>query len=151
LKFSDAVMATASMFLIARSLYAVLAVAFVPLNSSTMSDGLAFIIALLVAPLIVGYVFSPKIQEESKIKAIGGIVVLSTFVLMVWLVIWFATPQASPQFKDFLSSMFNTSGWTNYEWEVYSALVQTMLTVGGLVLLFIGLYVGSMLRTPKKS
>jgi hypothetical protein len=147
LKFSDVVLATVSIVLIARLLYSILAVAFVPLKS----DPLAFIIALLVAPLIVGYVFSPKIQEESKIKAIGSIVVLSTFVLMVWLVIWFASPQASPQFKDFLSSMFNTSGWTNYEWEVYSALLQTMLTVIGLVLLFIGLYAGSMLRKPKKT
>ena len=95
--------------------------------------------------------FAPKIHEESKIKAIGGIVVLSTFVLMVWFVIWFASPQASPQFKDMLSSMFNTSGWTNYEWAVYSALLQTMFTVIGLVILFIGLYAGLMLRKPKKT
>jgi len=147
LKFSDVVLATVSIALIARLLYAILAVASVPLKS----DDLAVIIAFLVASLIVGYVFAPKIHEESKIKAIGGIVVLSTFVLMVWFVIWFASPQASPQFKDMLSSMFNTSGWTNYEWAVYSALLQTMFTVIGLVILFIGLYAGSMLRKPKKT
>jgi hypothetical protein len=151
LKFSDVIIATASLALITRSLYAVLAVAFVPLNSNMTSDVLAYIISLLVSSLIVGYVFAPKIQEESKVKAIGGVVVLSTFVLMVFLVIWFASPQGSPWFKDMLSSMFNRTGWPDYDLEVYSALAETVFTVVGLVIIFIGLYVGSMLRKPSKS
>ena len=151
MKFSDAIIATASLALITRSLYAVLAVAFVPLNSNMTSDVLAYIIASLVSSLIVGYVFAPKIQEESKVKAIGGVVVLSAFVLMVFLTIWFASPQGSPLFKESMESMFNTSGWTNYDWAAYSVLVEMMDTVLGLVIIFIGLYVGSMLRTPKKS
>jgi hypothetical protein len=146
LKFSDVIMATASMVLIARSLDAVLAVAFVPLNSSTTSDTLAYIICLLVASLIVGYVFAPKIHEESKVKAIGGVVVLSTFVLMVWLMAWFASPQGNPMFMDSLNSMFNRTQWTHYDLEVYSTLAQTVFTVVGLVVVFIGLYAGSTLR-----
>jgi hypothetical protein len=146
LKFSDVITATASMVLIARSLYAVLGVAFVSLNSNMTSDVLAFIICLLVASLIVGYVFSPKIHEESKVKAIGGVVVLSTFVLMVWLMLWFASPQGYPMFKDSLNSMFNRTEWTDYDLEVYSALAETVFTVVGLVVAFIGLYAGSMLR-----
>jgi hypothetical protein len=152
LKFSDVVLATVSILLITWSLYFILAVAFVPLKPNTTGDTLADIISLLVGSLIVGYVFAPKIQEESKIKAIGGIAVLSTFVFMVLIMIWFASPQASPWFKDSLNSMFNTNvntnGWTDYQVAVYSGLLQTMETVVGLVVFFIGLYAGSMLRKP---
>jgi formate hydrogenlyase subunit 3/multisubunit Na+/H+ antiporter MnhD subunit len=109
------------------------------LNSSYVKK---LVLALLARAL------APKIQEESKIKAIGGIAVLSTFVFMVLIMIWFASPQASPWFKESLSSIFNTSGWTDYQVAVYSELLQTMDTVVGLVVFFIGLYAGSMLRKP---
>jgi hypothetical protein len=151
LKFGDVIIATASIALIARSLYAVLAVAFVPLNSNMTSDMLAYIIGLLVASLIVGYVFSPRMHEESKVKAIGGVVVLSTFMLMVWLMLWFASPQGSLMFKDSLNSMFNRTQWPDYDLEVYSALAETVFTVVGLVVVFIGLYLGSMHKPSSKT
>jgi hypothetical protein len=113
LKFSDVVIATVSLVLMGLILEAILMVAFVPLNSNSMSDTLAFIIASLVASLVVGYVFALKIQDESRIRAIGVIVVLSTFTLLIFEAVWVANPFASPWFKDSLNSMFNTSGWTN--------------------------------------
>jgi biotin transporter BioY len=127
---------------------AFLMVAFIPLNSDSMSDLLAFVISFLVASLVVGYMFALKIQEESRIKAIGVIVVLSTFTLMLTLTIWFANPLASPWFKDSLESMFNTTGWTNYDWSAYSALALTVDGAVALVVDFVGLYAGSMLRKP---
>jgi protein-S-isoprenylcysteine O-methyltransferase Ste14 len=151
LKFSDVVIATASIVLIGLILEAVLMVAFVPLNSNMMSDTLAFVIAFLVASLIVGYVFALKIQEESRTRAIGSIVVLSNFVLMLSIMVWFANPLASPWVKESIGSLFNTSGWTNYEWAAYSGLAVTIDIAFGLVLSFVGLYAGSMLRKPKKT
>jgi hypothetical protein len=47
--------------------------------------------------------------------------------------------------------MFNTSGWTNYDWSAYSSLALTVVVLIGLVVDFIGLYAGSMLRKPKKA
>jgi len=151
LKFSDAVIATVSLVLVGLILDAFLLVAFVPLNSNSMSEMLAFIIAFLVASLVVGYVFALKIHEESRIKAIGVIVVLSTFTFMLFYGVWIANPFASPWFRDSLNDMFNTSGWTNYDWDAYSALTVSVIAIIASVIIFIGLYAGSMLRRPVKS
>jgi len=44
--------------------------------------------------------------------------------------------------------MFNTSGWTDYDWNAYAALSASVQVIIGAVISFIGLYVGSMLRKP---
>jgi glycerol uptake facilitator-like aquaporin len=151
LKFSDVVVATASIVLVGFLLNSVLRVAFIPLASASTSELLAWIIAFLVTSLIVGYVFALKIQEESKIKAIGKIVVLSSLAVMLLIMVWFANPLANPAIKDSMESMLNTSGWTNSDWSVYSAFFATIDVVVALVFNFIGLYVGSMLRKPKEN
>ena len=151
MKFSDVIIATVSLFLVGFILFAILAVAFIPLNSSSMSDQLAFIIGFLVASLVVGYVFALKIQEGSRIRAIGVIVVLSTFTKVVSDFAVSANSFASSWFRDSLNSMFNTSGWTDYDWNAYAALSVSMQVIIGLVISFIGVYIGSMLRKPKKT
>jgi hypothetical protein len=148
LKFSDVIIATVSLVLVGLILDAFLMVAFAPLNSNQMSDTLAFVIAFLVASLVVGYVFALTIQEESRIRATGVIVVLSAFTLLIFFSIWFANPFATPWLRDSMNSTFNTSGWTDYDWSAYSALMGSVLVITGLVVSFIGLYVGSMLRKP---
>jgi hypothetical protein len=70
---------------------------------------------------------------------------------MLLVMVWFANPLASPWIVQSLESMFKTSGWTNYEWSAYSALLVTVDVVVALVVDFIGLYAGSMLRKPKKT
>ena len=150
MKFGNVVLAAASLVLTGFLLDSVLKVVFVPLNS-TMVELLAWIISFLAAPLIVGTVFALKIQEESRIKTIGSIVVLSSFTLMLSLMVWIANPITSPWIKDSLENLFNTSGWTNYDWSAYLALAVGLEVVVALVLSFIGLYVGSMLRKPKKT
>jgi hypothetical protein len=142
------IIATVSLVLAGLILDAFLMVAFAPLNSNTMSDNLAYIIAFLVASLVVGYVFALKIQDESRIRATGVIVVLSAFALLIFFSIWFANPLATPWLRDSMNSMFNTNGWTDYDWSAYSALMGSVLVIIGLVVSFIGLYVGSMLRKP---
>jgi hypothetical protein len=57
--------------------------------------------------------------------------------------------------KETLQSTFSTGAWTTTDWFVYTqlALIQGVVlnVVLVLVLSFIGLYVGSMFRKPKKA
>ena len=152
MKFSDVVIATATLVLFGLILDAIFMVVFAPLKPNTTSDLLSFTISYFVVSLIVGYLFALKIQEESRIRAVLAIAVLSSLLgIYFFYSIWIANPFASPWFKDSLNSMFNTSGWTDYEWSAYSALIVSLDIVIGFVLSFIGLYAGSMLKKPKKA
>ena len=150
MKFSDVIIATASLLLLGLILNAFFLVAFGSLSASSMSDVLATIVSGLVTSLIVGYVFASEIQEESRIKAIGVIVVLSGFALLIFMTIWMATPFAYPWMQDSLNSMFNktTLQWTDYDLNAYAALADAIEVIMGIVISFIGLYIGSMLRKP---
>ena len=151
MKFSDVILATAALVLFALILDAIFEVAFVPLKPNTTSDTLSFIISFLAVSLVVGYVFALKIQEESRIRAVLSIAVLSSFLGIFFFSIWIANPLASTWFKDSLNSLFNTSGWTDYEWSAYSAIIVSLDIVIGFVLSLVGLYAGSMLKKPKKA
>jgi len=116
----------------------------------------ANILSILVASLIVGYVFAAKIQEESRRGAIGSIVALFSVVIMfAFMASMAVNPYMGAMMEEGLESMFSTSGWTTTDWLGYSQLVLVMMAafnvVFALVFGFIGLYVGSMLRKPKKS
>ncbi len=150
MKFSEVVMATASLVLIGFLLDFGLKGAFVLLNS-TSGELIAWAIAFLVASLIVGSVFALKIKDGSKIGAIGSIVVLSGFTLMLTLIAWIANPIANPWVKDSIENMFNTSGWTNYDWSAYLAVSLMLEVILAMVLSFIGLLVGSMLRRHRSN
>jgi hypothetical protein len=80
LKFGDVVTAVASLTVIYILLHTVLLAVLVPVNSYWAPD-VAGLVSVLLASLIVGYVFAVKIHEEWRIGAIGRIVVLSTVVL----------------------------------------------------------------------
>jgi hypothetical protein len=150
LKFSDVIIATVSLVLLDLILNAFLLVAFGSLNPNSTSDTLASVISSLVASLVVGYVFALNIQDESRIRATGVIVVLSAFTLLIFMTIWMATNFGSPWMQDFLNSMFNrtTVEWTHYDLNAYAALADSIEVIMGMVISFIGLYVGSMLRKP---
>jgi len=144
-----------SLTVIATLLFFVFLAVFVPVNSSWGVD-IANIISILVASLIVGYVFAVKIREESRMRAIGSIVVLFTVVLMFALMALLAVnPYMSMAIDEGLESMFSTSGWTTVDWVGYSHFVLIMIValndVFALVFGFIGLYAGSILRKPKKT
>ncbi len=149
MKFSEVIMATASLVLLGFLLDFILKGAFT-LFSSIGIELLAWIVAVLVASSVVGYVFANRIREESRTKAIGGVAVLSTFTLMLFLMVWIANPIASPWVKESLESLFNTSEWTSFDWSAYLAISLALEVVAALASSFIGLYVGSMLRKPKK-
>ena len=147
MKFSDVIMAAALLFVVGLVLCGPLFVLFAPLKSSMTS--VASIIAVLIVSIIVGYLFAVQIREESRLRAIGSIVLLATAGLMIFMVGWYANPLASPAIKDSIQSIFNTSGWTDYDWFAYTALVMGLEIILFVVLGFVGLYVGSMLKQKK--
>jgi len=150
LKFSNVIIAVASLVLLGLILDAFLMVGFIPMNNGSLSDILSFIIAYLVSSLVVGYVFAPKIQEDSRIKATGVIDVLSTFTSMLFYEVWICIGYGSLWFQESLNNMFKPSGWTTYEYAAYSALDVSIVAIIAFVVFFIGLYAGSMLRKPSE-
>jgi len=154
LKFGDIITAVASLTVIYILLESVLLAVFVQVNSYWGAD-VALILSILMASLIVGYMFAAKIHEESKRGAISRIVVLFTLVLAFYTMASFTNPYTSDAMKEGLESMFSTGGWTTMDWVSYSAFLMEMMValyvVLALVFGFIGLYAGSMLRKPRKS
>ncbi len=155
MKFGDIITAVASLTVVTILLDFVFLAVFVPVDISWGVD-VAGILSFLVASLIVGYLFAVKIQEESKMGAIGRIVVLFAVVVMFAQMALLATiPYMEAAMNEELEKMFSTSGWTTKDWVSYSqfALVASVAynCVIALVFGFIGLYVGSMLRKPSKS
>jgi hypothetical protein len=155
LKFGDVITAVASLTVISLLLVFVFLAVLVPVDSSLGLD-VANILSILVASLIVGYVFAVKIQEESRMKAVGKIAVLSTVVMAFATMTSLAVnPYIGTYLDESIASMFTTSGWTTAAWLSYSHVVVMMIVamncVFALVFSFIGLYAGSMLRKPKKT
>lgn len=153
MKFDDVITAVASLAVVYMLLDFVLLAVVINVNSYWAPD-IATAVSVLVASLIVGYVFAGKIKEESRIGAIGRIVVLFTVVSTFYTMALFTNPYGGAIIEEILESMFSTSGWTTMDWVVYSQLLMVMIValnvVFDLVFGFIGLYAGSMLRKPKK-
>jgi hypothetical protein len=131
---------------------AFLGVGFIPMNNDRLADMLSFIFAVLISSLVIGYVFALSIQEGSRIKTIGVVDVLSTFTFIVFDSIWICTYWGNEWFQREINSAFSPpSGWTAYDYVAHSLLLVSFLAIIGFVVIFIGLYAGSMLRTPKKT
>ena len=154
MKFGDIITAVASLVVVYILLFFVLFGAIITVEPYWGPD-IAQIVSVLVASLIVGYVFAGKIKEDSKRRAIGRIVVLSTVVLTLFTMALFTNPYTGTVMEEEMDKMFSTSEWTNLDWLAYSQLVMLMIValnvVFDFVFGFIGLYVGSMLRNPSKS
>ena len=155
MKFGDVITAVASLTAVTTLLNSVFLAVFVTVDPYWGLD-VASILSILVASLIVGYVFAAKIQEGSRMGAIGRIVVLfSVVILFVFMASVAVNPYMEAMMEEGLESMFSTSGWTTADWLGYSHLVLVMMAafnvVFALVFGFIGLYVSSMLRKTEKS
>lgn len=153
LKFSDVITAVASLIVVEILLDFVFLAVFV-LSISYLGTYVAAILSFLVGSLIIGYVFAAKIQEESKMGAIGRIVILSTVVVLLFVMgLFAANPYFGTEIIEGLENMFSTSGWTTRDWLAYSQLGIIMVLTANislsLVFNFIGLYVGSMLKQKK--
>jgi hypothetical protein len=156
LKFSDVILAVATVVVINVLVEFVLGIVLIPSMGSYWGLNSSFILSALVTGLVVGIVFAGKIQEESRIRAVGKIAVLLGAVEAVAVLL---SASANSYFGAYITetvqSMFSTSAWTTTDWFVYwqLGLLEGMAlnVVLVLVLGFIGLYVGSMLRKPKKT
>ena len=149
MKFSDVIIAAAFLFVVSLMLDSILFVVVAPLNIGSMII-VAAIISSLVISLIAGYVFAVQIREESRLRAIGSIVILATAGMMLFVVGWFANPLAATSMKDAMQDIYSTGSWTNTDWFAYLAFTQTWEILLTVVFDFIGLYAGSMLK-PKKT
>ena len=111
----------------------------------------ALFISFLLSALIVGVVFAGKIWEEARIKAILRIVALVAFayIFEIWI-----TASSS----DWISAIREANPHPTYtatQWLYFDATMAGGTLFWDMILLlvagFIGLYIGSMLRKPKKS
>jgi hypothetical protein len=156
LKFSDVILAVATAVVIYVLVTVVLVLPFIPLMGSFLGLQFGGCLSLLVATLIAGWILAGKIQEESRIRAIGKIAVLLAVVdMFVVLAVFSGNSYYWAWIKQLLQGMFSTGAWTTTDWYVYemwAVLVDVALNViTMLVLGSIGLYIGSMLRKQKKS
>jgi len=148
LKFGDVIIATVSLVLLALILNAFLMFGFISMNNDQLAAMLSTIIATLISSLVVGYVFALKIQEDSRIKATGVIDVLSAFTLLVFETVWICNYYGMQWFMEDFNNVFKppSSGWTPYAYAAHAALLISIIVILAFVVVFIGLYVGSMFR-----
>jgi fructose-specific phosphotransferase system IIC component len=156
LKFSDVILAVATAVVIAFLVDTLLFTVFISSLGSIWALNSAGILSTLIAGLLVGYIFAVIIQEESRMKAVGKIAVLAAFVNLLAALIGYPTNSYyGAWIKEGLQSAYQTGSWTTADWFVHEALATymnvTVEVVFTLVLGFVGLYVGSMLRKPKKT
>jgi hypothetical protein len=156
LKFGDIIVVVASLTVAFILFDCVFNLALVPATGSDYGAMAAVIVSILLSGLVVGYVFAGKIQEESRRTSIGKVVVLFTAVFALLIMIVYGVIYHYNALADErLSSMYNTSAWTNTNWFAYEIMALTintaMFIVFALVFGFIGLYVGSMRKTSSKT
>ncbi len=148
------ILAVASIDVIEVIIWYVLGAALIPSIGSYWGLNTAGIVSMLIAALLVGYVLSAKIQEESRIRTVGKISVLSAWVIAF---VEMISAAANPYYKDWIDEtlrrMYATGAWTPTDWYVYGHLaLMTFVVLNvilALALTFIGLYAGSMLRKTK--
>ncbi len=149
LKFSDVVTAMASIVVASIVLDSLFSVAFA--RAFPEGADVAGVLSILVASLIVGYVFSLKMQENYRMRAIASIAILSSVVFMFYGMALFANPLVAPAVKEHISDAFATTSWTNDDWLTGIVMIMGLLVALALASIFVGVYAGSMLKRPKKT
>jgi len=110
----------------------------------------------LLSGLIVGAIFSRKIWEEAGIKTIAKIVVLGAALLMLFYAAaipaqgdWTPLVKETYQNANPGKTLTTSQWWSVEEYALTDTIALNVFIV--VVASFIGLYIGSMLRKPKKS
>jgi len=154
LKFSDIVMCVASIAVIFALIAAPLDFVFVSALGLSPGYDVSIIVSFFLSALISGYIFAGKIWEARRESIIKITVLWAAFVMLVVynfpaLAHW--GPMATEEYQAaYPGTTLSTSEWVNWE-MMYLDVFTFIVAVMALVLGFIGLYVGSMLRKPKKS
>ena len=153
MKFGDIITAVASGFVLFIVLDMVLNIPMTHEWEYTVVE----LVSLLVAALIVGYVFAGKIREDSRMTSIGQIVVIVGFVTIFLAVMSYAA--ISPHYTALVDEEFrnatSTSSWTNTDWFANESMALWynvgMNVLEALALSFVGLYLGSMRKPSTKT
>jgi hypothetical protein len=154
LKFGDIIIVVATLFLIFIFLGFLLNLVLIPVNTSWGGE-VSVMVSVLISALIVGYVFAGKIREESRIASIGKIIVLfATLMVLVIMMVYATLPYFGTVLNDTLSNTYSTGSWTHTDWFSYELMFLTielaLFAAFGLVFGFIGLYIGSMRKPSAK-
>jgi hypothetical protein len=154
LKFGDVVTAVASLIVIL-----VLVTFPMTLLSRSVLDPsyggyVSVAVSFLITAIIVGYIFAGKIAE-ARLESVSKIAVLSAALMVFYVISFPALADWNPLVKESYQaanpgSTLSTSEWLSLEdWAITQTIFLYVVMV--LVLAFIGLYAGSMLRKPKKN
>jgi hypothetical protein len=153
LKFGDVVICVASIAVISALIHAPLDLMFVSAFGLTLGYTASVVVSFFVSTLIAGYIFAGKIWEARR-EAILKIAAL--WASLVILILRFLPAQAQwgllaqEAYQGQYGTPLSTIEWVH--WEImYLDIFVFIFVVVALVLGLIGLYVGSMLRTPKKA
>jgi asparagine N-glycosylation enzyme membrane subunit Stt3 len=156
LKFSDIVIAVASLAVVLLFLEAILGLVLIPAIGWDWGVTVVATICFLLSGLIVGAIFSRKIWEEAGIKTIAKIIVLGAVLLIL---VYAAAIPSQGDWTTLVRQNYQnanpgktltTSQWFYVE-EAALGEVMALNVFIGVVVTFIGLYIGSMLRKPRKS
>lgn len=109
-------------------------------------------ISYLLTTLIGGYIFAGKIWEEARIKTMVQIMVLAATLMAFYVISFPAIPHWGLAVKDAYEAANPGVELSNSEWFTVESMTLAKImfidVAMVLVLGFIGLYVGSMLRRP---
>lgn len=154
MKFGDLVISVASMAVILVLIAAPLGMVFVSAWGLESGYMVSLAVSVFLSALIGGYIFAAKIREARR-EAISKMTVLWAGFVMVMVGLGSGTladlgPMIKEGYQGEYGETLSTSEWVNFESMHYDGFM-FMTVAMVLVLGFIGLYVGSMLRKPKGS
>ncbi len=154
MKFGDVVTAVASLVVILVLMEFLLGMVLVP-SGLDPSGNITSIISIFLTSLFVGIVFARRIWAEAGIETIGKITLLGSVLMVYYTVNFPALGDWTPAVKEAIqkanpTSTFSTSQWLTFETMTLLEVVVINMVMA-IVFGFIGLYIGSMLRKPKKT
>jgi len=155
LKFGDIVMAVASLTVLLILLIYPLTLAFNQALGYEEASLIGGVISLILSAIIVGYIFTQKIWEENRTKTILTITVLFAFLIILMTYWEYSAIDYTPVLKEnYLkanpTATPSTLDWYNIE-SMDLNLAKFVMVILVSPLIFIGLYIGSMLKKPAKS
>lgn len=156
MKFGDVVTTVAVSVVITVLIHFPIMIALIPALGPYWGVNVSVIISILLSVLIVGYVFAGKIWEESRTKAIAKITILAALLMAFSVIMQLAAfADWTPWVKEIYSEANPGAELSAFEWyaveSVYLGAQVFLNVIIVLVLGFIGLYFGSMLKQPAKS
>jgi hypothetical protein len=153
LKIGDVMIAVATMAVVVAFIAYLLDLVFVPALGLVNGYAVSYVVYGLVSAIVAGAVFAGKIQESRK-EAIAKITV-------VWGLFWFLLANVFTAFSadgTYATQQYAGQYGTNLsaeQWAYWQFMYTDMaaLTIVGIAVVtaIVGLYIGSMLRKPKKT